>query len=151
MAEGSARAARRRAEARARRRRRGHHARGGPGAAWRARCPTDRAQRSAAVGETLAAIDQAIAGLPAAAQKELAELFALLALPPVRLALARVGAPWPQASAADVRAFLDRFRDSGFTLLRAAYGAMHELTFAAWYGNPRAWPAIGYPGPPPLA
>ena len=113
--------------------------------------PEDRAQRSAAVGETLSAIDQAIAGLPAAAQKELAELFALLALPPARLALARVGAPWPQAAVADVRAFLDRFRDSGFTLLRAAYRAMHELTFAAWYGNPRAWPAIGYPGPPPLA
>jgi hypothetical protein len=113
--------------------------------------PEDPAQRSAAVGDTLSAIDQAIAGLPAAAQKELGELFALLALPPVRLALARVGAPWPQASAADVRAFLDRFRDSGYKLLRAAYGAMHELTFAAWYGNPRAWPAIGYPGPPPLA
>jgi hypothetical protein len=113
--------------------------------------PDEAAQRSAAVGDTLAAIDEAIAGLPAAAQKELAELFALLALPPVRVALARVGAPWPQASGADVRAFLDRFRDSGYTLLRAAYGAMHELTFAAWYGNPGAWAAIGYPGPPRLA
>jgi len=27
---------------------------------------------------------------------------------------------------------------------------LHELAFAAWYGNPQAWPAIGYAGPPAL-
>ena len=35
-------------------------------------------------------------------------------------------------------------------LLRSAYGALHQLVFAAWYGNPQAWPAIGYAGPPSL-
>jgi len=104
--------------------------------------------RQQAIAETLAGIDVAIAGLPPAAQAELAELFALLALPPVRMSLARVGAPWPHATPADVRLFLDRFRNSSWTLLRSAYDALHQLTFAAWYGNPRAWPAIGYDGPP---
>jgi hypothetical protein len=33
----------------------------------------------------------------------------------------------------------------------AAYDALHDLTFAAWYGDARAWPAIGYPGPPHIA
>jgi hypothetical protein len=74
-----------------------------------------------------------------------------LALPPARLAIARVSEPWSQASEADVRACLDRFRGSSLTLLRSAYGALHQLTFAAWYGNEAAWSRIGYPGPPDLS
>jgi hypothetical protein len=107
--------------------------------------------QQAALARTLAAVDVAIAGLPPASQAELAQLFALLALPPVRLGLARVAAPWPQAAPHEVRAFLDRFRDSSLMLPRSAYAAFHELVFAAWYGDPQAWTAIGYPGPPALA
>ena len=58
--------------------------------------------RQRALAETLTSIDVAIAGLPPAAQAELAQLFALLALPPVRLGLARVAAPWPQAAPATI-------------------------------------------------
>ena len=112
--------------------------------------PTERDARQAALAETLAGVDLAIAGLPPGAQGELAQLFALLALPPVRWSFARVGAPWHEAPAEEVRAFLDRCRDSTFALPRTAYDALHQLTFAAWYGNPRAWPAIGYDGPPAL-
>jgi len=59
---------------------------------------------------------------------------------------------WPPVPAADAdwSATLDRLRDSHIGLLRAAYDALHQLVMAAWYGNPRAWPAIGYPGPPEL-
>ena len=64
--------------------------------------------------------------------------------------VARVSEPWNQASEAEVRACLDRFRGSSLTLLRSAYGALHQLTFAAWYGNPDSWAQIGYPGPPDL-
>ena len=104
-----------------------------------------------AVADTVRGIDFAISGLAPSSQDELHELFALLALPPARLAIARVSEPWSQASEADVRAFLDRFRSSSLTMLRSAYGALHQLTFAAWYGNPASWPRIGYPGPPELA
>ena len=49
---------------------------------------------------------------------------------------------------------LPRFSRPGATAaspcLRSAYGALHQLILAAWYGNPRAWPAIGYGGPPSL-
>ncbi|MEO8756066.1 MAG: twin-arginine translocation signal domain-containing protein, partial [Casimicrobiaceae bacterium] len=103
--------------------------------------PSAPAARQRALAATLTSIDIAIAGLPLAAQAELAQLFALLALPPVRLGLARVSAPWPQAAPADVRSCLDRFRTSSWALPRAAYDALHQLTFAAWYGNPQAWPA----------
>ena len=112
--------------------------------------PSQSAARSLAVAQTLEGVDSAIAGLAPAAQTELAQLFALLALPPVRVGWARVAAPWPSASPADVRAFLDRFRDSSWMLQRSAYEGLHQLIYGAWYGNPLAWPALGYPGPPDL-
>ena len=113
--------------------------------------PQAPAAHAAAIAHTLVAVDTAVGGLPAAAPAELAQLFNLLSLPPVRLAVARIDAPWAQASPDQVRACLDRFRGSSVQLLRAAYDALHQLTFAAWYGNPQAWVAIGYPGPPALS
>lgn len=110
--------------------------------------PSAGAARDAALARTLAGIDTAVAGLSPNAQSELRQLIALLALPPVRLGVARVSQPWPAASHAEVRRFLDRCRDSHTTLLRAAYDALHALTFAAWYGDSESWAAIGYPGPP---
>ncbi|MEP7327972.1 MAG: hypothetical protein ABI777_02080 [Betaproteobacteria bacterium] len=112
--------------------------------------PSEPAAHAAAIDQTLAALETAIGGLPVAAQGELAQLFALLTLPPVRIAVARIDAPWAEASPDQVRACLDRFRGSSLLLLRAAYDALHQLTFAAWYGSPRSWTAIGYPGPPAL-
>ena len=112
--------------------------------------PGEAAARQAAIADTLRGIDVAVAGLTPSAQEELRQLFALLALPPTRLALARVSSPWDQATTKEVREFLDRFRGSSFALLRSAYGALHQLTFAAWYGNPASWPRIGYEGPPDL-
>ncbi len=113
--------------------------------------PVAAAARKAAIDDTLRGIDVAVAGLAPSAQEELRQLFALLALPPARLALARVSVPWNEAPPAEVRAFLRRFRGSSLMLLRSAYGALHELTFAAWYGNPASWTRIGYPGPPDLS
>ena len=112
--------------------------------------PAEPAARAAATQETLAAVATAIDDLPPQAQREIAQLFALLAFAPARIALARVTSPWAQATPAEVGGFLDRWRDSGWTLQRSAYDALHQLVFASWYGNPRSWPAIGYDGPPPL-
>ena len=112
--------------------------------------PSDPQLRRDALRETLAAIEGAVAGLAPRAQGELNDLFGLLALAPARWTLARTTATWQDASREDVERFLDRLRDSRIGLLRAAYDALHQLVMAAWYGNPRAWPAIGYPGPPDL-
>lgn len=112
--------------------------------------PAAGAERREAIAETVGNVARAVAGLPPAAQRELGELFALLGFAPARIALARVGAPWPEATPAAVGAFLDRWRQSDFALLRSAYDALHQIVLAAWYGNPRAWPAIGYGGPPRL-
>jgi hypothetical protein len=113
--------------------------------------PSDPQLRGDAMRETLAAIEEAIAGLAPRAQSELNDLFGMLALAPARWSLARMTTSWQDASREEVECFLDRLRNSRIGLLRAAYDALHQLVMAAWYGNPRAWPAIGYPGPPDLA
>jgi hypothetical protein len=112
--------------------------------------PTEPAARAEAIDDTVAGVAQAIAGLPPASQKELGELFTLLGLAPARIALARVTPAWSEATPADIGAFLERWRTSSMSLLRTAYDALHQLVFAAWYGNPKRWPAIGYDGPPAL-
>ncbi len=95
-------------------------------------------------------IDRAVAGLPPHLQAEVKDLLALLASWPGRRLLAGVSAAWPQASPADITAFLERWRFSRWALLQQAYHALHELVLAAWYARPDSWPAIGYPGPPAL-
>ncbi len=112
--------------------------------------PAGDPDRAEAVRETVANVSRTIAGLPPAAQEELSELFALLAFAPARIALARVAAPWTEARPDAVAAFLERWRTSRFDLLRSAYDALHQIVLAAWYGNPKSWAAIGYPGPPAL-
>ena len=100
--------------------------------------------------EIVAGVDRAVAGLPLGSRKELEQLFALLSFAPTRCLIAGVWSSWPQASRESVAAFLHSWRNSRFALLRSGYGALHQLILAAWYGNTRAWPAIGYPGPPSL-
>jgi len=103
---------------------------------------------ASARSETIAAIEDAIAGLPPASRSELAELLSLLDLAPTRALVAGVWSAWPEASEASIAVFLARCRDSRFALLRSGYGALHQIVFAAWYAQPRAWPATGYAGPP---
>jgi hypothetical protein len=110
----------------------------------------DEAASVEARAEVVAGVDRAISGLPAASRKELEQLFALLSFAPTRCLIAGVWSQWPEASRESVAAFLDSWRDSRFALLRSGYGALHQLILASWYGNARAWPAIGYAGPPSL-
>ncbi|HRF11660.1 MAG: hypothetical protein ABTS16_14665 [Candidatus Accumulibacter phosphatis] len=110
--------------------------------------PRDHEQRRQQVALTVDGIAVEVAGLPLAAQKEIGELFGLLVLAPARFMLAGVGKPWREASVAEVGEFLQSWRASRLNLLQTAYGALHDLTFGAWYARPETWDAIGYPGPP---
>lgn len=104
--------------------------------------------RAAAIERLVDGVEKAIAGLGAAAQDEVRQLFALLGFAPTRILLAGVTPVWREASVADVPAFLERWRFSRLDLLQSAYAALHDLVLGAWYGGDDAWEAIGYPGPP---
>ncbi len=106
--------------------------------------------RQKAIVQTVDGVGVAIAGLSAAAQKELAELFALLGFAPARALLAGLWPRWEEATPAQIADFLQGWRTSRLGLLRSAYAALHDLVLGAWYGTPEAWPAIGYPGPPEI-
>jgi hypothetical protein len=113
--------------------------------------PSDPHEHAAAIERTVAGVAIAIEGLPPAARDELATLFSLLALAPIRFVFAGIDGPWRDASLVQAGAFLDRLRKSRWSLKRSAYDALHQLTLAAWYADPRSWPSIGYPGPPRLS
>lgn len=112
--------------------------------------PPPGAERTAAVERATNAVAVAVSSLSAAAQREIAELFALLTLPPARIALAGVRSPWSDAGEAEVRAFLDSWRHSPVDLLKTGYLALHDLVLGSWYADGANWGAIGYPGPPQM-
>jgi hypothetical protein len=97
----------------------------------------------AAVARTHAAI----LGLPLTTQKEIQDLFALLALGPTRRFLAGLPDEWTQAKQEDVAAFLQSWRLHRISMLQAAYHALHDLVTGPWYADESTWQAIGYPGP----
>jgi hypothetical protein len=112
--------------------------------------PAESAPRAAAIEAVVAAFDQAIAGMSPAVQSEIGDLLGLLCFAPARVALAGLWPAWSEADEQAIAAFLQRWRASRFDLFRAGYQALTQLLQAAWYGNPLAWSAIGYSGPPRL-
>jgi hypothetical protein len=112
--------------------------------------PTEPAARARAIEETVAGFDRAVAGLSAAVQKEVDELFSILGFAPARLMFTGMWASIDEAAPAEVAAFLNRWRYSRFDIQRAGYQALTQLIQAAWYGNSASWAGIGYPGAPQL-
>lgn len=113
--------------------------------------PGDAASRAAAVQEVLRGMDVAVAGLPLELRAQLNQLFGLLRFPLTRRFIAGVRDPWPIAQPQEVARFLLAWRYNRSARLRGAYDALHQLLMASWYGNERAWTAIGYAGPPHVA
>ncbi len=112
--------------------------------------PAADPDRAAALERIAKGVALAVGALSAASQKEVAELFALLAFAPTRIAVAGVSASWDQASVTDIEGFLRRWQHSRLDLLKSGYQALHKLVLGAWYADPQAWKAIGYAGPPAL-
>lgn len=105
-------------------------------------------ERDAWIEEVLRALDTGIASQLPPVQKEIRQMMSLLTLPPLRVAVTGVWSRWENAGTPAIDAFLNRWRVSRFSMLKTAYDALFQLTAAAWYGNPKSWPAIGYAGPP---
>ena len=104
--------------------------------------------RTAALEQVVEGVERAVAGLSAAAQGEVGDLFALLGFPLTRALVAGIWKPWGEADAGEIASFLNGWRFSRFALLQSGYAALHDLVFGAWYAAPESWAAIDYPGPP---
>jgi len=111
----------------------------------------DAEARAVAGQEIIESIDRALAGLTPAVQQEVQDLLGLLTFGLTKRFVAGISGDWRDASDVDVKAFLERWRNSRFETLQQAYQALVRLTIACWYANPRAWQAIAYPGPPHAA
>lgn len=103
--------------------------------------------RALAVSACVERVHAAILGLPLSAQKEIQDLFGLLALGPARRFLAGVPGSWAEATPEQLAAFLQDWRTHRFAMLQTAYHALHDLVIGSWYADPSTWAAIGYPGP----
>ncbi len=113
--------------------------------------PEDATAQAIAIGGHLSRIEATVSAMPPHTQREVADLLALLALPPVRVTLGGLSSPWQDASVAEVQAALQSMRQSTLLLRRQAYHALRDLTHAAYFADPSTWPLLGYPGPRSLA
>jgi len=110
--------------------------------------PSAPALRRSAVSQILAGFDVAVSGLTPSVQAEVAQLFALLRIAPLRIFATGIVGPWASQPPQRIARFLTDWRYSDVAKLRSAYDALHQLILASWYGQPQSWAATGYPGPP---
>lgn len=112
--------------------------------------PSERVPLDAALSAHLRRLDETLAAFPRATRHELSQLLALLAAPPGRLGFAGLRPAWEEASVEAIQHSLQTMRLSSLGLRQQAYHALRDLTNAAWFADPSAWPALGYDGPIPL-
>lgn len=110
--------------------------------------PTDGVAREQALETGMASLDDYLAHLSQPLQDEARSVFGSLDLWPARVLLLGTSSRWSDASPDQVASFLRSARDSRFQLLRRTYAFLQSMAVLAWFDQPAAWPAIGYPGPP---
>ncbi len=109
--------------------------------------PPEPSARLAALQRHRRRFEDTLAGLPQHLYAEVDQLLTVLASPPGRRFLAGIPDTWAVASTGAVQAALQEMRTSSLALRQQAYHALRDLTNAAWFSDPEAWTAIGYPGP----
>jgi len=101
-----------------------------------------------AVEGTLKSLDYNLAHLSPEMLKLTQRLFDVLGMAVTRGPLTGIWGSWENASANDIRAFLDRWENSSLSLLRMGHSSLLQLVMMAWYGRKESWAHCGYPGPP---
>ena len=109
--------------------------------------PEQADAKNLALTALLGRIDVLISALPPHAQAELSQLLSILATGAGRRALAGLGTPWVDASAAEVQAALQDMRLSSLAVRQQAYAALHDITAGAYFSESSTWSMLGYPGP----
>ncbi|AKJ97101.1 hypothetical protein PHLH5_51460 [Pseudomonas sp. Cab53] len=104
----------------------------------------------AATDATLRNLDTELAYLSPAMLKLTRQLFDVLTLGVTCGPLAGIWGAWENASADDIRQFLNRWENSSLDLLRQGHNALLQMVMMAWYSRAEAWAHCGYPGPPKI-
>ncbi len=117
------------------------------GAVLEGSLPTQVGRRATDMTTHLSRLDETVAAFPRHVRDELSELLGILASAPGRRLFAGLQTEWAKAETAEVQAALQSMRLSGIALRQQAYHALRDLTNAAFYAAPDAWPALHYPGP----
>lgn len=102
----------------------------------------------AAVDITLQGIDRNLNYLSPELLKLTQQLFDVLAMSATRGPLTGIWGSWDNASAADIRQFLNRWEHSSLSLLRMGHNSLTQMVLMSWYAQPQSWAHCGYPGPP---
>lgn len=110
--------------------------------------PATEPERTRALDAGVATLDAYVASLSLPLQAEAANVFRTLDLWPARVIFVGTASNWRDMSPETIAAFLRSARDSRFDLLRRVYVFLQSMAVLAWFDQPAAWPAIGYPGPP---
>jgi hypothetical protein len=105
------------------------------------------AARSAALAAHIERVQQTIRGFAPEVQKELAQLLGILCTAPGRRLLAGLATPWEAATVDEVQQSLQAMRTSRLATRQQVYHALRDITNGAYFSDPAAWAAIGYPGP----
>jgi hypothetical protein len=101
-----------------------------------------------AVEGTLKSLDYNLAHLSPEMLKLTQQLFDVLGMAVTRGPLTGIWGSWENASADDIRLFLNRWENSSLSLLRMGHSSLLQLVMMAWYGRKESWAHCGYPGPP---
>lgn len=112
--------------------------------------PSETDARTRSVESQLQRVEGTIAGLPPSMQHEVDELITIAASAAGRVALLGLASDWRKATRAEVADALQGMRHSSLALRQQAYHALRDMTNAAYFADPSAWAAIGYPGPRPV-
>ena len=91
--------------------------------------------------------DRLVAHADPSAQQELKQLLGLLESPALGFVFDGRTEPFTQLSAEAQDATLRAWETSKVTVRRTGFQALRSLVLSCYYGSPRVWPALGYPGP----
>jgi hypothetical protein len=102
----------------------------------------------ASVDQTLRSLDNSLNHLSPEMLKLTQQLFDVLGMAVTRGPLTGIWGSWENASADEIRHFLDRWENSSLGLLRMGHSSLLQLVMMAWYSRAQSWAHCGYPGPP---
>lgn len=92
--------------------------------------------------------DRHLARLDADAQKDFRRLLSLFDNALAGFVLCGTIAPFTRLSPQSRASFLAKWESHRIGALRSGYQALKRLSVASYYGNPKTYFAVGYPGPP---